>query len=145
MLGGVLPLKKQVVLALLFVVAGISAGYAETCESNFKVTGVPLITAMNYKTSYVFPKVKADQVLKTLAQAVAAEGFSGIQVDKSLGAIDAYQETTGSGREQTLRIVARKKGAGTRVDAMFNIQQGQVTSEKIVRKGLCDIVMSAAD
>ncbi|WP_040853450.1 hypothetical protein [Phyllobacterium sp. YR531] len=138
-------MKKQVILAFLFVVAGVSAGHAQSCEGNFKVTGVPLITAMTYKTSYDFPKVKADQVLKALAQAVAAEGFLGIQVNKSLGAIDAYQETTGSGREQTLRIVARKKGTGTRVDAMFNIQQGQVTSEKVVRKGLCDIVMSATD
>lgn len=138
-------MKKQVFLALLLAATGVSAVQAQTCEGNFKVTGVPLLTAMTYKTSYDFPKAKPNQILKTLAQAVAAEGFSGIQVDKSLGAIDAYQETTGSGREQTLRIVARKKGGGTRVDAMFNIQQGQVTSEKVVRKGLCDIVMSATD
>ncbi len=138
-------MRKQVVLALLVAVAGVSTAHAQTCEGNFKVSGVPLITAMTYKTSYDFPKIKSDQALKALAQAVAAEGFLGIQVNKSLGAIDAYQETTGSGREQTLRIVARKKGNGTRVDALFNIQQGQVTSEKVVRKGLCDIVMSATD
>lgn len=138
-------MKKQFVLACLLAVASVSAVRAQTCEGNFKVSGVPLVTAMSYKTSFDFPKTKADQVLKTLAQAVAAEGFSGIKVDKSLGSIDAYQETTGSGREQTLRVVARKKGSGTRVDAIFNIQQGQVTSQSVVRKGLCDIVMSAAN
>lgn len=140
-------MKKQFILAFLFAVAGVSAVQAQTCERNFKATGVPLVTDMTYKTSVDFPKIKADQVLKTLAQAAAAEGFLGIEVNKSLGVIDAYQETTGSGpgREQTLRIVARKKGNGTRVDALFNIHSGQVASESVVRKGLCDIIMSVND
>lgn len=136
--------KNRFILALLFA-APVSLAQAQTCESNFKVTGVPMVTAMSFKTSMDFPGIKPDQALKTLAQAVAAEGFSGIRTDKSLGAVDAYQETSGSGREQTLRVVARKKGKGTRVDAMFNIQQGQVTSQSIVRKGLCTIIMSLAD
>lgn len=130
------------ILAALCMSAGVAQ--AATCESNFKVTGVPMVTALSYKTWQEFPKAKAPAVLKTLAQAVAAEGFSGIKVDRELSSIDAFQETTGSGRIQTLRVVARQKGAGVRVDAVFDIQAGQLTSNNVVRTGLCNIVNSVS-
>jgi hypothetical protein len=57
--------------------------------------------------------------------------------------VDAYQETTGSGRIQTLRVVARQKGSGVRVDAVFDIQAGQLTTKEVVRTGLCNIIGSA--
>ncbi|WP_271168506.1 hypothetical protein [Hansschlegelia plantiphila] len=136
---------KRVLGASLIAFAAASAAEAQTCESNFQVSGVPMLTALSYRTSLDFPKIKPDQALRRLAQAVAAEGFSGVRLNKSLGSIDAFQETTGSGRPQTLRVVARKTGAGTRVDAVFDIQQGQLTSESVVRKGLCTIVRSAAE
>ncbi|MDM9627069.1 hypothetical protein QTL95_14270 [Rhizobium sp. S152] len=116
---------------------------AASCEANFKVSGVPMVTALSYRTFQDFPKAKAASVLKNLAQAVAAEGFSGIKVNKELSAIDAFQETSGSGRIQTLRVVARQKGAGVRVDAVFDIQAGQLTTKEVVRTGLCNIVGSA--
>ncbi|MBB3610374.1 hypothetical protein [Rhizobium sp. BK602] len=130
----------------ILMALGLSAGVAEaaSCESNFKVSGVPMVTAVSYKTWQEYPKAKAAAVLKTLAQAVAAEGFSGIEVNRELSAIDAYQDTSGSGRLQTLRVVARQKGAGVRVDAMFDIQVGQVTSNNVVRTGLCNIVNSVS-
>lgn len=106
---------------------------------------MPLVTAISYKTWQEFSKLKPDTALQRLAQGVAAEGFSGIKVNKSLGTVDAFQETTGSGRIQTLRVVARKRGAGTRVDAIFDIQAGQVTSKDIVRDGLCNIIRSATE
>ena len=107
------------------------------------MSGVPMLTAISFKTWASMPKVKPDVALTRLAQAVAAEGFSGIQVNKQLGSVDAHQETTGSGRLQTLRIVARPSGTGTRVDAVFNIQQGQVTTEGAVKTGLCTIIQAA--
>ncbi|QND46772.1 hypothetical protein HB780_10870 (plasmid) [Rhizobium lusitanum] len=135
---------KRVVGMLIAFAMSASVVEAASCESNFKTTGVPMVTAVSYKTWQELPKAKAATVLKTLAQAVAAEGFSGIKIDRELSAIDAYQETTGSGRIQTLRVVARKKGAGVRVDAIFDIQAGQVTSNNAVRTGLCNIVNSAS-
>ncbi len=47
--------------------------------------------------------------------------FPDIQINKALSSIDAHQETSGSGRIQTLRVVARQKGAAVRIDAVFNI------------------------
>ncbi|HEX8049515.1 hypothetical protein [Rhizobium sp.] len=135
---------KRVVGMLIAFAMSAGVVNAASCESNFKTSGVPMVTALSYKTWQEFPKAKAATVLKTLAQAVAAEGFSGIKIDRDLSAIDAYQETTGSGRVQTLRVVARQKGAGVRVDAIFDIQAGQLTSNNVVRTGLCNIVNSVS-
>jgi hypothetical protein len=127
-------------IALLAFVTFSSPVLAASCEKNFSVSGVPMVTAVSYKSWQELPKAKASDVLRKLAQAVAAEGFSGIQVNKALSSIDAHQETTGSGRIQTLRVVARQKAAGVRIDVVFNIQAGQVTDKNIVRKGICDII-----
>jgi hypothetical protein len=127
--------------ALFFGCAGLAE--AAPCETNFQTSGVPMVTAISYRTWQEFPKAKASVVLKNLAQAVAAEGFSGVTVNRELSSVDAHQETTGSGRIQTLRVVARQKGAGVRVDAVFDIQAGQLTTNSVVRKGMCNIINSA--
>jgi hypothetical protein len=44
---------------------------------------------------------------------------------------------------QTLRVVARKAGNGTRVDAVFQVQAGQVAAAEAVRKGICNVVRAA--
>lgn len=135
---------RLVLLCAAFLGYGLGNAAAAGCEKSFTVGGVPMISELIYKASDEFPGVKPDAALKRLSQAVAAEGFSGIKVNKSLGSIDAYQETSGSGRSQTLRVVARKKGNATRVDIIFNLQVGQVADKKIVRQSLCGIVQAAA-
>lgn len=134
---------KIITTAAVLFLGWATLAEAASCEANFKVSGVPMVTALSYRTFQEFPKAKAASVLKNLAQAVAAEGFSGIKVNKELSAIDAFQETSGSGRIQTLRVVARQKGAGVRVDAVFDIQAGQLTTKEVVRTGLCNIVGSS--
>jgi len=134
---------KQILVATALAAITVSAAQAQTCEKNFKVSGIPLVTAVSFKSSQSFPKVKQAQALKRLAQAIAAEGFNGIEVNNELGAIDAYQETSGSGRLQTLRVVARSQGGGTLVNAVFNIQPGQVTTNEVVRSGMCTIIRAA--
>ncbi|RWX81055.1 hypothetical protein EPK99_01615 [Neorhizobium lilium] len=135
-------------MKVLIIVAALLLGQstfaqAASCESNFKVSGVPMVTALSYRSWQEYPKANATVILKNLAQSVAAEGFSGIKVNKELSSIDAFQETSGSGRIQTLRIVARQKGAGVRVDAVFDIQAGQLTSKEVVRTGICNIIGAA--
>lgn len=122
-----------------------SQAFAGPCEQNFKTSGVPMVTAISYSTSMTFPKVQPSVALKRLSQAVAAEGFHGIKVNKALSSIDAYQETSGSGRPQTLRVVARKTGAGTRVDAVFGVQQGQMANKATVRQYLCRIISATSN
>jgi hypothetical protein len=134
-------MKTTIALLAFFTLS--SSAFAASCEKNFSVSGVPMLTAVSYKSWQELPKAKAPAVLQKLAQAVAAEGFSGIQVNKALSTVDAHQETSGSGRIQTLRVVARQKGAGVRIDVVFSIQAGQVTDKNIVRKGICDIIAGA--
>jgi len=134
-------MKTTIALLAFFTLS--SSAFAASCEKNFSVSGVPMLTAVSYKSWQELPKAKAPAVLQKLAQAVAAEGFSGIQINKALSTVDAHQETSGSGRIQTLRVVARQKGAGVRIDVVFSIQAGQVTDKNIVRKGICDIIAGA--
>lgn len=117
--------------------------HAQNCAENFEQDGVPLMTAITFKSWQVFSGVNPAQALDRLARATLAEGFVGMRVDKQYGAITALQETSGSGRVQTLRLVARKAGNGTRVDAVFQIQAGQVASADAVRKGICNVMRAA--
>jgi hypothetical protein len=134
----------KAILGLSLTLMATGSAYAASCEQNFKVSGVPMVTAVSYKTWQEFPKLSTDAALKRVAQEMAAQGFSGVRINKQLSAVDAHQETSGSGRIQTLRAVVRPRGKGTRVDAVFNIQARQVTDKNIVRSGLCDIIRSAA-
>lgn len=133
---------KTFSLALLFASA-LTAAQAQTCVSNFTTEGVPLVTAMNYKSWQIFPNLNPNKALDNAARALAAEGFSGISANKSMGTLTAMQETSGSGRPQTLRVVVRKSGKGSRVDLVFMIQQGQVAAEGPTRSAVCRVIEGA--
>jgi hypothetical protein len=117
--------------------------FAQNCAENFVVEGVPMLTAMNFRSSQVFANAEPARVVNRLNQALLAEGFSGIRIDRANGALTAAQETSGSGRPQTLRLVARKAGTGTRVDGVFMIQAGQVASADTVRAAMCRVIGAA--
>lgn len=122
--------------------ATLSSAQAQQCAANFNVVGTPMLTALTYRTFDMVPRPQP-AVLADLASAVAAEGFQGIRVDKGLGAVSALQETSGSGRPQTLRVTARKAGNGTRVDAVFMVQPGQIAPEDYVRQAFCRVISGA--
>lgn len=130
---------RMAAIALFSVLA--SAGVrAQSCVDNFSQEGVPLMTGISFKTHQIFPNVAPAVAVDRLARTVLAEGFVGMRVDKAYGAITAYQETSGSGRAQQLRVVARPAGKGSRVDIVFSIQQGQIAAEGPVRSGLCRVM-----
>lgn len=134
---------KSTTIAALVLLAGSSVASAQSCDVNFKQDGVPLLTDIIYRSWRIYPTLDAGLALDNLASAVAAEGYVAIRVDRQLRAISALQETSGSGRPQTLRISARKSGKGTRVDGIFTIQAGQIASADAVREGLCAIIDAA--
>ncbi len=119
---------------------GLAQAQAQSCEGNFSVVGTPMLTGLTYKTWDSIAKRAPAAVLKDLAAAVSAEGFADIRVDKATSSVLAVQETSGSGRPQTLRITARKSGGGTRVDAAFVVQQGQLAPEAYTRAALCRVI-----
>jgi hypothetical protein len=135
--------KRMIVAGMIWLGLSAAPVLAQTCESNFEVEGVPLLSGMNFRTNQTFPGVDARKALGSLRAAILAEGFIRVSVDRSAGALTAFQETTGSGRPQSLRVSARKAGNGTRVDAIFMIQAGQVADATTIRGYLCRVVAAA--
>ena len=136
-------MKRMIAATLMILTAGAAPALAQSCEGNFQVEGAPLVTAMNFRTSQNFPGVDSRTALGNLRAAMLAEGFINVSVDRQAGALTAFQETSGSGRPQTLRVSARKSGHGTRVDAIFMIQAGQVADANLIRGYLCRVVTAA--
>ncbi|MCA0401368.1 MAG: hypothetical protein LCH38_11195 [Proteobacteria bacterium] len=133
-------LSRHILLAAAFSAALGAGAQAQTCEDNFHQEGVPLLTGIIYRTHQIFPRVPPKVAVERMARAVQAEGFVGMRVDQRYGSITAFQETSGSGREQRLRVVTRPAGKGTRVDINFEIQQGQIAGEGSVRNGMCRLM-----
>ena len=134
---------RSLPLAAGLVLASLAPALAQPCASNFKVDGVPMVTGLSYRTWDLIPNRQPAAVLSDLGAAVSAEGFADMRIDKATSAVVAIQETSGSGRPQTLRITARKNGKGTRVDAVFVVQTGQVAPEDYVRKAFCRVIGGA--
>jgi hypothetical protein len=138
-------MKTMLPAATLILCLGATPLLAQTCERNFRVEGTPMLTALNFRTSQSFAGVDRDRAIDNLRSAMLAEGFIRVGLDRSAGALTAFQETSGSGRPQTLRVSARRAGKGTRVDAVFMIQAGQVADATTVRGYLCRVVSAARD
>lgn len=139
-------MRSSVVIAAVLLAAGPAAGQGmltSVCQQNFVVEGTPRVTAVNFRTWRDFPNLPQPAALKNLRAAMLAEGFSNIGLDAEAGALTTVQETSGSGRPQTLRVTARKAGNGTRVDAVFMIQAGQVADSNVVRSAMCRVVDAA--
>ncbi|MGY3586709.1 hypothetical protein ACVIGB_004232 [Bradyrhizobium sp. USDA 4341] len=100
-----------------------------------------MVTGMTHKTWMTFPSVNPGAALDKVSRAVLAEGFVGVNVDKKLGTVTTQQETSGSGRPQTLQVVVRKDGKGSRVDATFILPPGQLAPG--VGDNLCRVVNAA--
>lgn len=130
-------------LALAALMASLGGAQAQACLSNFSKAGVPMVTGITYRTWDLFGQRQPAVVLKALAASVAAEGFDSIRVDRAAGSVSALQETSGSGRPQTLRVTARRVGNGTRVDAVFVVQPGQIAPDGPTREGLCRVINGA--
>lgn len=128
--------RLALMAASLVLISG-SAAQAQTCASNFTQEGVPLVTGLIFRTHQVFPNVAPKAALDRMGRAVQAEGFTGMAVDSRFGSITAFQETSGSGRQQKLRVVTRPAGKGSRVDINFEIQQGQLAGADSVQKAMC--------
>ena len=131
----------RITCVLAFTVVSSIAALADSCADHVQSTGVPMVTGMTHKTWMIFPSVNPGAALDKVSRAVLAEGFVGVNVDKKLGTLTTQQETTGSGRPQTLQVVVRKDGKGSRVDATFILPPGQLAPG--VGDNLCRVVNAA--
>ncbi|RDJ20999.1 hypothetical protein DWF00_07170 [Bosea caraganae] len=127
--------------ALSFFAA--AGAQAQSCADNFKSAGVPMVTAITYRTWDLIPNRKPAVVLSPLARAIAADGFGNIEVDKAGATVSAMQETSGSGRPQFLKVTAKTSGPATRVDMVFTVQPGQIANEPSARAFMCRVIAAA--
>lgn len=137
-LPGAIPLKALLVIATLALAAPASAG----CKQNFSFLGLPLLSQIEYRTHDSMTGVSPKTAAKRIAAQLKAEGY--FSVKTSGGTVTALQETSGSGRAQSIRFVAKAAGDTTRIDAIFTIQQGQIAGERVVRNELCRLISVAA-
>lgn len=112
------------------------------CKENFTTEGLPLLSQIQYKTHASFKGLDRTTAAKRIAQRLKDEGFQGVKRDG--GVVTAWQETTGSGRPQTLRFIVSESRGTTTIEGIFTIQQGQVTAKRMVRDNLCKVIAIAA-
>jgi len=131
----------RTICALALMALSWMPARAESCADHYQMSGVPLVTGTTHKVWMIFPSANPAAALDKVTRAVMAEGFVDVNVDKALGTLTTQQETTGSGRPQTLRVVVRKEGRGSRVDAVFIMPPGQVAPG--ITSNLCRVVDAA--
>ncbi|UWU77055.1 hypothetical protein N2603_00855 [Bradyrhizobium huanghuaihaiense] len=131
----------RTICALTLMALSSMPAQADSCADHYQSSGVPLVTGTTHKVWMIFPSVRTGAALDKVSRAVLAEGFVDVNVDKALGTLTTQQETTGSGRPQTLRVVVRKEGKGSRVDAVFIMPPGQVAPG--ISNNLCRVVDAA--
>ena len=133
----------RLILTTLVLTIGLATtGLAGTCKQNFSFIGLPLLSQIEYRTYATVQGVSVKTAAKRIAAQLRAEGYSAVKT--SGGTVTALQETSGSGRPQSLRFVAKAADGVTRIDAIFTIQQGQIAGERVVRKELCRLIATAA-
>lgn len=112
------------------------------CKENFTVEGLPLLSQIQYKSNASYKGLDKSTAAKRIAARLKDEGFRGVKRDG--GVVTAWQETTGSGRPQTLRFIVSESRGVTTIEGIFTIQQGQVTAKRMVRDNLCKVIEIAA-
>ncbi|MFS8047406.1 hypothetical protein [Rhizobium sp. BR 314] len=136
-------MHTRIGFAFTLALLSASPALADACASHFESSGVPLVTGITYKTWVVAPSVNPNTAFDKIHRAILADGFLDVKAEKNLGTLTAQQETSGSGRPQTLRAVVRKSGKGSRVDVVFIVQPGQVAPN--MTKNLCRIANAASE
>ena len=126
--------------AMAITLAAAGAAAAGQCEANFTVVGVPLVTGLTFSTVQDLPGVDPATATGRIARKLRREGYLGVEADSGRGRVDAWQETSGSGRSQHLRATVKPTKAGSRAALSFTVRAGQVADDRIVRKELCKLL-----
>ena len=131
---------KSLLLACGLAVAATTA-QAATCKQNFSFIGLPLLSQIEYRTHATIAGVSRETAQQRIADALVARGYSAVRIRRS--SVTALQETSGSGRPQSLVFTTDTSGDNLRIDAVFTIQQGQIAGERVVRNELCRLIAAA--
>ncbi len=112
------------------------------CKENFQTLGLPLLSQVEYRTKGTYKGLDATSAAKRIAARLAAEGYHDVR--RKGGVVTAWQETSGSGRPQSLRFIVGTASGQTTIEAIFTVQAGQVSGTRVVRNELCRLIASGA-
>ena len=132
---------RHTLIASLFASLVATSAHA-ACKQNFSTLGLPLLSQIEFRTHETYGGLGQTTAAKRIASKLKAEGYAAVR--RSGGVVTALQETSGSGRPQELRFIVTERSGKTTIEAIFNIQQGQVAGNRVVRDELCRLIASAA-
>lgn len=101
-----------------------------------------MLSQIQYKSNATFKGLDRTTAAKRIAARLRDEGFR--DVKREGGVVTAWQETTGSGRPQTLRFIVTESKGKTSIEGVFTIQQGQIAAKRVVRDNICKVIAVAA-
>lgn len=132
----------RLALATAFFVCLMSGSALAGCKENFTTEGLPLLSQIQYKTHATYAGLDKATAAKRIVARLKDEGFQDVKRDD--GVVTAWQETTGSGRPQSLRFIVHEAKGKTTIEGIFTIQQGQIARKRMVRDNLCKVIEIAA-
>lgn len=132
----------RLVIATALSVCLMTGSTLAGCRENFTTEGLPLLSQIQFKTHATYKGLDKTTAAKRIVARLKDEGFKGVK--REGGTVTAWQETSGSGRPQTLRFIVSERKGSTTIEGIFTIQQGQVAGKRVVRDNLCKVIEIAA-
>lgn len=139
-------MKKVTTIGLMLSTVLISslalpstANAARSCTDNLEISG-DRNTGTRY-SSFIEVDGELEPVFLTVGQAIAAEGFAGINASKDLGVISAYQDTNGK-RSPVNATVRQAQPGRVRVELTLQLAPGLISPISSVKSVVCDILES---
>ena len=115
------------------------------CAANFSTEG-GFWSGTQYKTYQIFPKASKALAFDSLMGSIASAGFQVTSSNKESGLISANQTVSyGQGKTAPINAVIQgNQSGGVRVDLVFSLSGGVVTSADSVKNEFCKYLSSVS-
>ena len=122
-----------------------ASSQAAACVTNFSVEG-GFWSSKKFSTFEEFPRKTMSGTFDTLLSAIATGGYQIVSSSKESGLISSNQMVTfGQGKNVPLNAsITKGKSSGIRVDLVFNLSGGLMTSTEGVQKEFCKLLATVA-
>lgn len=114
-----------------------------SCAKNFTVTG-SFFSGKKFRSYQDVEGISEQDAFKIVSQYIASNGWNITNTDSSLGVITATQRVvSGEGNTVPLNVVVKRQNANVvRVECIFSISGGLITSADGQMENFCEILAS---
>jgi hypothetical protein len=115
------------------------------CVANYSTEG-GFWRGKQFKTYEEFPAVEKTAAFDKLVAAIASSGLQVVNSNRDLGIISASSTVSyGQGKTVPLNVVVKDiKPRGVRVDLVFTLSGGLLTSADMVQEKFCNLLVSVS-